>query len=94
MRALVAVMDGEPVGIIGLAREPLAMRFFSEFKPELQPYLRSIKIMRGIKKAMQHVKASPGFVYAVAKHDEGKRILTRLGFVDTGEIFIWPSLLS
>lgn len=80
MRANVAVMDGEVVGVIGVHRQPEYGIFFSDFKPKLQPYLKSITIMRGIKDAMRFVEEYRGPLMAHAEHVEGCRILNRLGF--------------
>lgn len=94
MRAIVAVMDDEVVGVIGLAREDEYGRYFSDFKPVLHPYLRSITILRAIKRSMEFVRRYRGLVMAEAEHEEGQRILRRLGFehVD-GEFFVWPSYI-
>jgi hypothetical protein len=89
---VVAIIDDEPVGVIGIAREAWTARFFSDVKDELEPYLDSVLIMRAVKTALQFVRDYPTSVYAAATHDEGARILQRLGFEQTDQegIFAWP----
>lgn len=91
LKALVAIMDGKPVGIIGIIRDRMYGRYFCDFRSELEPYLRSMKIMRAIKESMRIVESYKGPVLSVAEHVEGCRILNRLGFVHFyGVIYIWP----
>jgi hypothetical protein len=80
MRALVAEMDGEIVGVIGIVRDREWGRFFSEFTPKLKPYLKSLKIMRAIKSALTFCDEYQGPVMAVAEDAESCRIMNRLGF--------------
>ena len=80
MRALVAVMDERVVGFLGVVREGPAGKYFCDFKPELQPYLRTMPIMRAIKQSMAIVKNYRGPVISIAEHAEGCRLLNRLGF--------------
>lgn len=96
IQAYVAVMDGQPVGLIGVARHKTYARCFSEFKPELRPHLRCMTILRTIKKAMALVRESPVPVIAVSQIDEptSSRILQRLGFrylqpSPIGDVFKW-----
>ncbi len=77
---MVAEMDGEIVGVIGVVREQRWGKFFSDFKPELQPHLQSITIMRGIKQALTFCDDYRGPVLAVAEDAESCRIMHRLGF--------------
>jgi hypothetical protein len=80
MRALVCELDGRPVGIIGVVREGPIGKFFADYKPELQPYLKSITIMRAVKDSLRFCDMYQGPVIAIAEHGEGCRILNRLGF--------------
>ena len=90
LRAIVVTLDGEPAGIIGVSREGGIGKYFSEYRDELKPYLRSITVMRAIKASMKFVTDYPGPVYAMAGHEEGARILTRLGFTQVnGDLFTW-----
>lgn len=92
MRADVAIIDDEVVGVIGLAREKDYGRFFSDFSPRLHPHLRSITILRAIKASMRFVDAYQGPVVAEAEHDKGRRILERLGFAHAhGAFYVWPN---
>ena len=80
MRAYVAEMDGEVVGIMGVVREPLWGKCFTDIKPELQPHLKSITIMRVVKKALKLCDEYKGPVVALADNAESCRIMHRLGF--------------
>ena len=77
---MVAEMDGRVVGIIGVAREYNIGKFFADFKPELEPYLKSLPIMRAIKQSLRFCDEYRGPVVAIAEHGEGCRVLHRLGF--------------
>ena len=90
LRAVIVTLDGEPVGIIGVSREDGIGKYFSEYRDALKPHLRSITVMRAIKASMEFVKDHPGPVYAGAEHEQGKHILTRLGFTNIdGDLFSW-----
>lgn len=81
------------MGIIGVAREKYFGKFFADYKPELQPYLRSITIMRAVKDSLQFADRYKGPVVAVAEHAEGCRILNRLGFTHLqGALYGWLNL--
>lgn len=93
MRAIMVFMDDDLAGIIGIAREDWTCRFFSEFREELKPFLNSITVLRAIKKAMEFVNNYPADVFARAQHDEGCRVLQRLGFKPTenSRTFVWEN---
>ncbi len=80
LRAFVILMDGEVAGFIGLVREGSIGKFFTEYKPELEPHLNSITIMRAIRASMDWCRAYRGPVIAVAETAKGCYILNRLGF--------------
>ena len=80
LRALVAEMDGEVVGVIGIVRERQWGKFFSDSKPKLQPHLKSITIMRAIKRALRFCEEYRGPVLAQAHDAESCRLMHRLGF--------------
>ena len=88
MRAIVVKLDGAPVGIIGLAKEVDRDRAFSEFKPELQPHLKSMPVGRAIMAFVKWMNASRVPIYAIS---EGTGVLDRLGFRCVGgDIYEWP----
>lgn len=96
LRAYVVLMDGVPIGLIGLARLKNHARLFSEFKPELREHLNCMTILRTIKKAMQLVKDSRVPVVAMSTPDEPRScsLIERLGFThwmsaSEGEVFRW-----
>lgn len=80
MRADIAEMDGEVVGIIGIVRDRDYGKFFADFRPELKPFLKSITIMRAIKGSLRFCDEYRGPVLALAEDGEGCRIMHRLGF--------------
>jgi hypothetical protein len=90
LRAIVAVQDGKVTGIIGVVREGPVGKYFCDIKPELEPYLTSMPIMRAIKQSMKFVEAYRGPLISVAEHAEGCRILNRLGFTHLdGALYGW-----
>ena len=89
LRAVVVRMDGEPVCLIGLAKDVDYDKVFSEYKPVLEPYLKSITVMRALKQFMKWVESSQVPVYAMSVTDSG--ILDKLGFEHiSGELYQWP----
>jgi hypothetical protein len=80
MRANVVLMDGEVVGVIGVARHPEWGTYFSEFKPQLQEHLNSITVWRAIKDSMTYVKQYKGPVLSIADDAESCVVMHRLGF--------------
>lgn len=91
LRAIVIRMDGEPVGLIGLAKEPDRDRAFSEAKPVLEPHMKSMTVLRAIKHFMKWVHASPVPIYAM--RERNNCLLERLGFrqfADSAEVYVWP----
>jgi hypothetical protein len=89
LRAIVIRLDGKPVGIMGLAKEPERDRAFSEYTPELCPHLKRMPVLRAIKAFMQWVEQSRVPVYAIS---EGTGLLERLGFIQfRDEEYRWAS---
>lgn len=88
LRAVIIKLDGEPVGIIGMANERERSRAFSEYKPALEPHLKSITCMRAIKAAQRMFASSAKPIIAVR---EGcAEILERVGFVHVdGDVYLW-----
>lgn len=94
LRAVIVTLDGAPSAIVGLAREGLHAKFFSEYKPEFAPHLKAMSTLRAIKLAMSFVADSRLEVFAVADDEEpdSHRVLTRLGFVHEEEdLYRWVS---
>ena len=90
MRAVVVTIDDEPMGIIGVSREYGIGKYFSEYRDELRPYLKSMPVLRAIKASMEFVKNYQGPVLAVARDAEGARLMTRLGFTHMdGDVYSW-----
>lgn len=90
MKAYVAEMDGELVGVVGVVRDRNCGRYFCDFKPELQPHLRSITIMRAVKASLRFADEYRGPLVAVADDAESCRLLNRLGFTHIqGVLYGW-----
>jgi hypothetical protein len=96
VRALVADLNGKPVGLIGLARENGCSKIFSEYGPELKGRLKCMAILRAIKTVLRWAKESSLPVIAVAQPEEhdSPRVLNRLGFEfygtgPFGDVYLW-----
>jgi hypothetical protein len=90
MRANIAIMDGEIVGVVGVVRERQCGKYFCDFKPELQPHLRSITIMRAIRASLRFCDEYRGPLVAIAADAESCRLLNRLGFTHIdGALYGW-----
>lgn len=87
-RAWVCELDGEVRGIIGLALTRPAACMFSAFDEDLRPHLKSLTVLRLIKKAEAAVRASHLPVRAIAEKTEetASRMLERLGFEYLGQL--------
>lgn len=85
-------LNGEIAGLAGVVRQGNAGLYFTDFKPELEPYLKSVAIMRVVKDSMEIVRDYLGPVVAVAETVEGCKLLNRLGFKHLhGVIYQWAS---
>jgi hypothetical protein len=90
MRAIVVLMDNEPVGMAGLVREQGMLKYFTEYKDELEPYLGTVAVLRPALKVMRWVRAAKIPVFSMASHDAGHRALQKVGFQHIQqEFYIW-----
>lgn len=83
-----AELDGEAKGIIGLAlTRPIAC-LFSAFDEDLRPHLKSLTVLRLIKKVQAVMESRNLPVWAIAEEDEPDAAgnLERLGFALWGEV--------
>ncbi len=87
-RAWACELDGELVGVVGLALTRPRACLFCWFDEKLRPYLRSLSVLRLLKKAETMITERALPVYAIRQADEPKaaEILERLGFRQMGEI--------
>jgi hypothetical protein len=90
MRALVAVLDGEPIAVAGIAyqRPGQPPYLFSDLKPEMRRHRKAI--VKGARQMLRDL-ARPGLV-AIAGEPTAPRLLARLGFrhvttTSQGEIY-------
>lgn len=88
LTAIAILLDGEPVAILGLANDIGCYRLFSDYKPELEPHLKSMTVLRALK-AVQNLCAKAGLpVYALQERDP--EILERLGFQRIRDgVYLW-----
>lgn len=103
LRAWVAVLDGEVVGIAGIAygglsRSRPAPEAFSEFKPALAPHLGSAAVRRGIRRVVKMIRQTRPRPIAIASpdHPGAPALLKRLGAVrigtcEQGDVYQWPN---
>lgn len=95
-RAWACDLDGEPQGVIGVALFRPMPCMFSRFKAEFREHLRSMTVLRLIKKAEAAVHASRVPVTAFAERGEPTAIpnLKRFGFrfshwQDGVRVYVW-----
>ncbi|MGE0151781.1 MAG: hypothetical protein AB7R90_04135 [Reyranellaceae bacterium] len=103
VKAFAALLDGEVVGVAGiafggLARTRPAPEVFSEFSPALAPHLTSMPVLRAVKKLQAMITRTRPAPIAIAdrRFPQSEDLLRRLGarHVDSceqGEIYQWPS---
>lgn len=86
-RAWVAELDGDVAGIIGLIMSRPIACAVSTFSEELRPYLRSMPVLRAIKKLHLACREYNGVIVAVAEPTEqaAEDSLARFGFIECGE---------
>ncbi len=80
VKAFVILMDGVPHGFIGIVREAGVGKYFTDNSDELQPYLKSITIMRALKASLDWCRAYRGPVIAIATTAQSCITMQRLGF--------------
>lgn len=87
IRAMVAVMDGKPIAVVGLVRNDGVNALFSDTAPEAEPFLKSVKVMRMVKNVMKFVESSRLPVVTIA---DNPAFVERLGFTQVdGDIYRW-----
>lgn len=89
-RAVAILLNDKPVGIIGLAYGLDCATLYSDSKPEIEPHMKRMTVLRAIKLAMTMVESCGREVYA--KRQGGTDIVERLGFEHLeNEVYRWPS---
>lgn len=78
IRAIVILLDEVPVGIVGLSYEGDRYIAFSESKPELEPHLKSMPVLRAVKAAQRMILDASLPVLVV--NTSNPKLLERLGF--------------
>lgn len=89
MRAIVAVVDGEIMGIAGLRYTPYGLVAFSEMAPGAERF--PVSTMRCARMLVQMIRQCQAPVYAMAGNDKtAPKFLARLGFVPTiSGAYLW-----
>lgn len=87
-RAWVAELDGQPTGVIGLALTRPRACLFCGFKEELRPHLKTMPVLRLLKKVETMFKARglPVFALRDKNEPEAGALLERMGFEYFGEV--------
>ncbi len=87
-RAWVAEIDGIVEGLIGLVMSRPIACLVSVFNEPLRPFLRSLSVLRAIRRARDLCASYRGRIIAVQERDEPESpvILARLGFSPLGEV--------
>ncbi len=94
MRACVALLDGRPVALGGIAYREGLLYAFMELKDEMRPYRLSIgKFARRLTEIFG--RGVPGITIAEPSEPTAPRLLEWLGFefvatCDDGEVYRWP----
>ncbi len=84
-RGYVALLDGEVVGVGGLYRMCGRLWLFSGFRPELRPYRKTrAKAVRMLLQ-LADMYTEPVYVTPDREEPTAMPLLTKLGFVPTGE---------
>ncbi len=80
IKAIAIVKDGEPVALVGLELLRDRAIAFSEYKPELEPDLKSMPVLRAVKAAQRMFLDHPLPVLVV--NTTNPPLLERLGFTE------------
>lgn len=90
--ALVAIEDGEVVSLGGLAREPYGYRAFWNIKPGHEAAMRSMAVLRAVKRVMAIAADRDVPIVAVG---DNPALLERLGFENIEkDCYQWVNTLS
>ena len=84
-RSVVITMDGHPAGIVGVSFEYGRAMLFSDISDELRPHLRSMTVLRAVRRGIDFAKQAKLPVIAFAEAETGAKILEREGFVPDTE---------
>lgn len=77
-QAIVILLDDEPAGMAGITRERDRAIAFSEYKPALEPYLKTMPVLRAVKAAQKIIRSTtlPVLVF----DSTNPALMERLGF--------------
>ena len=80
IQAIVICVDDEPKAIVGLDRRKDRYIAFSEYKPEFEPYLKSMTTLRALKAAERMFHSAP--LPVIVQNTSNPTLLERLGFIE------------
>ena len=87
---MVILMDDEPAGIAGLVREQGMLKYFTEYKDELEPYIGTVSVLRPALKVMRWVRNAKIPVFSISSSDTGRKAVEKLGFQNIQqEFYLW-----
>lgn len=90
LKADVFRLDGELMGVTGTARVDNQMMMFSDIKEEFVPHLKSMAVLRTIKKMQRIAENSRLPVVATIDNKYGPELIERMGFKHVeGDIYVW-----
>lgn len=78
IRAVVVTLGDEPVGIAGLSFDGDRYTAFSEFKPALEPHLKSMPVLRAVKAVEKMIRTAN--LPVLVQNTTNPKLLERLGF--------------
>jgi hypothetical protein len=79
IHAIVILLDDEPAAMIGLERRRDRFVCFSEFKPELEPHLKTMPVLRALKALKTMIHESP--LPVIVQNTTNPKLIERLGFI-------------
>lgn len=90
--AHVAVLDGEPIGVVGLMFDPRGAYYFSDLRPEMRRW--PMTIVRGVRAFLADVGETNAPAIADTEEPGAPRLLSLLGFDHVtstagGEVFVY-----
>lgn len=90
VRAFVALLDGKPIGVGGIAYRGQNLEVFSDLQPEMKRYKLTIyKVARKIRDILRE-KRLPAFAVANPDEPTADAFLRRIGFEKTdGGLYLW-----
>jgi len=88
LRAVVIRLDGKVSGVIGIIKDMQGPKFFSDLDDEVDP--KAFTVLRAMYVVVGWVRKYKVPVHAIASHQTGAELLSKLGFEHFDEdIYLW-----